>query len=72
MKEVCSGLVTLENTNYKSIRMTYIYFCQYGKEIKVAHPKMFNYRTNLETISKNSHERGIYLSPEELALLEKN
>ncbi len=47
MKEVCSGLVALENANYKSIRMSYVYFCQYGKKIKLAHPKMFNYLSNL-------------------------
>jgi hypothetical protein len=53
----------LENTNYRSIRMSYIYFCRIGSEIKVAHPKMFNYLTNLETISKNKNFKGIYLSP---------
>lgn len=64
MKESCNGLVALENTGYRSIRMAYVYFCKVGKEIKVAHPKMFNYITNLETVHKDKNIKGIYLSPE--------
>jgi hypothetical protein len=56
----------LEQTKYNSLQMSHIYFCDGGKQIKVAHSKLFNYKSNLTTLYENSSEKNIYLSPEEM------
>lgn len=48
--ECTKGFLRLELTRYTSVRMKHIYFCDDGGEIKLAHPKLFNYRSNLETL----------------------
>ena len=42
----------MELTDYASIRMQYIYFSKSGV-VKVAHPDMFRYKSNLENICEN-------------------
>lgn len=46
MKGACKGFIHLESTEYASIQMKYIYFTKNGF-VKIAHPKLFKYRTNL-------------------------
>jgi hypothetical protein len=61
------GLIRLEFSEYCSLTMDHIYFCGEGKDIKVAHPKLFNYTSNLAIIEASPHSaatRHIYLSPE--------
>jgi len=62
----------LELANYRSVRMKYIYMCGRGKEIKLAHPKLFNYRANLDVLVEDYSTKNIYLSPEEMEYLERN
>jgi hypothetical protein len=62
----------LELANYRSVRMKYIYMCGRGKEIKLAHPKLFNYRPNLDLLIEDYSVKNIYLSPEEIDCLERN
>ena len=52
--------------------MQNIYFCGAHKDIKVAHPSLFNYSSNLAQAEDNyqAASDGIYLSPEELQALE--
>lgn len=50
--------------------MSYIYFTRKGT-VKVAHPNLFRYKTNLEQICEYDESKGIYLSPEEMYCLEK-
>ena len=63
----------MELTDYSSVRMDHIYFCGASKDIKVAHPSIFSYRSNIEQVyedEKYAINNHIYLSPEELAALE--
>ena len=53
--------------------MDHIYFCH--DYIKVAHPTLFGYPSNLELIAEDENsptKKSIFLSPEELRALEKN
>jgi hypothetical protein len=50
--------------------MKHIYFCNEGEELKLAHPKLFNYRSNIEEIYEDYTKKSIYLSPEEVKALE--
>lgn len=50
--------------------MKHIYFCDDGAEIRLAHPRLFNYRSNLEVLYEDYSSRNIYLSPEEVYALE--
>lgn len=50
--------------------MKYIYFNKNGL-VKIAHPKLFKYRTNLAILCENDEEKGLYLSPEEIVCLER-
>jgi hypothetical protein len=50
--------------------MSYIYFTRRGF-VKIAHPHLFHYKTNLEAICEYDETKGIYLSPEEMSCLEK-
>ena len=50
--------------------MSHIYFTRDGM-VKVAHPHLFRYRSNLEIMCESDDERGIYLSPEEMTCLER-
>ena len=50
--------------------MSYIYFSKDGF-VKLAHPDLFNYRSNLANICENDEEKGVYLSPEEMKCLER-
>lgn len=55
--------------------MKHIYFCGAGKEIKIAHPNLFNHTSNLSIIEDNYNAAAlehIYLSPEELSAYERN
>lgn len=50
--------------------MKHIYFCDDGAEIKLAHPKLFNYKSNLQILSEDYSIKNIYLSPQEIYALE--
>lgn len=42
-----------------------------GELVKLAHPKLFNYRSNLAELCNDYSLKGIYLAPEELESLER-
>ncbi len=46
--------------------MKNVYLVNRGKQIKLAHPAIFNYKPNLEEVYHNKIEKGTYLSPEEM------
>ena len=50
--------------------MSHIYFSKDGI-VKVAHPQLFNYQTNLALLCENDESEGLYLSPEEMKCLER-
>ena len=62
--ECTKGYLRMEATEYASVRMDYIYFC--GKDIKIAHPRLFNYTSNYMVAFHDYNapaSKNIYVSP---------